>query len=35
MRWATYGLWVAKYDAAEDMLDAHPAMAATRPMKRL
>jgi hypothetical protein len=22
MRWATYERWVAKYDAAEEMLDA-------------
>jgi hypothetical protein len=35
MRWATYERWVAKYDAAEEMLDARLVMAATRLMKRL
>ncbi|MBD2749627.1 hypothetical protein IC232_23395 [Microvirga sp. BT688] len=35
MRWATYERWVAKYDAAEEMLDAQLAMAAARLMKRL
>ena len=35
MRWATYERWVAKYDAAEEMLDAQLVMAAARLMKRL
>jgi hypothetical protein len=35
MRWATYENWVARYDAAEEMLDAQLAMAAARLMKRL
>lgn len=35
MRWATYERWVAKYDAAEEMLDARLVMAAARLMKRL
>jgi hypothetical protein len=35
MRWATYERWVAKYDAAEEMLDAQLALAAARLMKRL
>jgi len=35
MRWATYERWVAKYDAAEDMLNAHLVMATARLMKRL
>ena len=35
MRWATYKRWVAKYDAAEEMLDAQLVMAAARLMKRL
>jgi hypothetical protein len=34
VRWATYEQWVAKYDAAEEMLDAQLVMAA-RLMKRL
>jgi hypothetical protein len=35
MRWATYKRWVAKYDAAEEMLDAQLVIAAARLMKRL
>jgi hypothetical protein len=35
MRWTTYDRWVAKYDAAEEMLDAQLVMAAARLMKRL
>ncbi|ANY79687.1 hypothetical protein BB934_16835 [Microvirga ossetica] len=35
MRWATYERWVARYDAAEEMLDAQLVMAAARLMKRL
>lgn len=35
MRWATYERWVARYDAAEEMLDAQLAKAAARLMKRL
>lgn len=35
MRWATYEKWVARYDAAEEMLDAQLVMAAARMMKRL
>ena len=35
MRWATYERWVAKYDAAEEMLDAQLIVAAARLMKRL
>ena len=35
MRWATYERWVARYDAAEEMLDAHLAVAAARLMKWL
>jgi hypothetical protein len=27
MRWATYEQWVAKYDAAEDALEAHCGLA--------
>ncbi|WP_255549929.1 hypothetical protein [Microvirga arvi] len=34
-RWATYERWVAKYDAAEEMLDARLVMAAAQLMKRL
>ena len=34
MRWATYERWVAKYDAAEEMLDAQLAMAAARLMRK-
>ncbi|QRM29032.1 hypothetical protein [Microvirga sp. VF16] len=35
MRWATYERWVARYDAAEEMLDAQLVQAAARLMKRL
>ena len=35
MRWSTYERWVARYNAAEEMLDAQLAMAAARLMKRL
>jgi hypothetical protein len=35
MRWATYEQWVARYDAAEEMLDAQLITAAERLMKRL
>jgi hypothetical protein len=35
MRWTTYERWVAKYDAAEEMLNAQLVMAAARLMKRL
>jgi hypothetical protein len=35
MRWATYERWVARYDAAEEMLDTRLVMAAERLMKRL
>jgi hypothetical protein len=35
MHWATYERWVARYDAAEEMLDAQLVIAATRLMKRL
>ncbi len=34
MRWATYERSVAKYDAAEEMLDAQLAMAAARLMRK-
>lgn len=34
MRWATYERWVAKYDAAQEMLDAQLAMAAARLMRK-
>jgi hypothetical protein len=34
MRWATYERWVARYDAAEEMLDAQLVVAAGRLMKR-
>ncbi|MBO1908221.1 hypothetical protein KHP60_21570 [Microvirga sp. 3-52] len=34
-RWATDERWIAKYDAAEEMLDAQLVMAAARLMKRL
>jgi hypothetical protein len=34
MRWATYERWVAKFDAAEEMLDAQLFRAAARLMKR-
>ena len=33
-RWATYERWVARYDAAEVMLDTQLVMAAARLMKR-
>jgi hypothetical protein len=35
MRWATYERWMAKYDAAEEMLDAQLIMAAARLIKRM
>jgi hypothetical protein len=35
MRWATYERWIAKYDAAEEMLDTQLVRAAARLMKRL
>lgn len=35
MRWATYELWLARYDAAEELLDSQLVMAAARLMKRL
>jgi hypothetical protein len=35
MRWATDERWVAKYDAAEELLDAQFILAAARMMKRL
>jgi hypothetical protein len=35
MRWATYERWVAKYDAAEELLNFQLIMAAARLMKRL
>jgi hypothetical protein len=35
MRWATYEKWEAKFDAAEDAIDAHLMMAAARLMKQL
>jgi hypothetical protein len=34
MRWKTYAKWEARYDAAEDALDAHCALALARLMKR-
>ena len=34
MRWTTYEWWVAKYDAAENALDAHGVLALARLMKR-
>jgi hypothetical protein len=34
MRWATYEKWEAKYDAAEDALEAHCCLALARLMKR-
>ena len=33
MRWATYERWVERYDAAEDALDAHCALALARLIK--
>lgn len=35
MRWETYERWVARYDAAEEMLDEQLTSAAARLMKRL
>jgi hypothetical protein len=35
MRWVTYERWVAKYDAAEEMLDAQLAIATAWLMKGL
>jgi hypothetical protein len=35
MRWATYERRVAKYDAAEETLNAQIVLTATRLMKRL
>ena len=35
MRWATYERWVAKYDAAEEMLNAQLVRAVARLMRRL
>lgn len=35
MRSATYERWAAKYDAAEEMLDAQLVMAAARLMERI
>ena len=35
MRWVTYERWVAKYDAAEEMLNAQLAIAAAWLMKGL
>jgi hypothetical protein len=35
MCWATYERWVARYAAAEEMLDNQLAFAAARLMKRL
>jgi hypothetical protein len=35
MRWASYERWVARYDAAEQTLDAQLVMAAARLMKQL
>jgi hypothetical protein len=34
MRWKTYEKWEAKFDVAEDALDAHCGMALARLMKR-
>ena len=34
MRWKTYEKWEAKFDAAEDALDAHCGLALARQMKR-
>jgi hypothetical protein len=34
MRWVTYKKWEAKYDAAEEALEAHCALALGRLMKR-
>ena len=35
MRWATYEKCVDRFDAAEEMLDAQPIIAAARLMRRL
>ncbi|WP_457094664.1 hypothetical protein [Microvirga sp. P5_D2] len=35
MRWATYERWVARYDAAEEMLNTQLVMATARLMKRV
>jgi hypothetical protein len=35
MRWEACERWVAKYDAAEELLDAQLVRAAARLMKRL
>lgn len=35
MRWATYERWVARYDAAEEMLNTQLILAAARLMRRL
>ena len=35
MRWATYERWVARYDVAEDELDAHLCLAMARLLGRL
>jgi hypothetical protein len=35
MRWAVYERWIARYGAAEEVLDAQLVMAAARLMKRL
>jgi hypothetical protein len=35
MRWATYERWVARYDAAEDALDAQLVIAAAQLMRQL
>ena len=35
VHWATYEKWEAKYDAAEEMLDAQLVMATARLMRRL
>ena len=35
MRWSTYERWMAKYDVAEERLDAQIVMAAARLMKRI
>jgi hypothetical protein len=35
MHWATYERWVARYDAAEELLDARLVLAAARLMKRI
>jgi hypothetical protein len=35
MRWAIYERWVARYDAAEEMLDVQLIVAAARLMQQL